>query len=1634
MRARFRKFVAATLVACTALAPQSRADDIDLYTGGESATGAQTNVLLVLDNSTNWAAASQHWDSGKQGESELEALAEVVGTLGDNVNVGLLLAAGSNGGYVRFAVREMSGTNKSALQSMLNTMKANFGNDGDNDDKVNTASIVYDSMMNASYRYFNSFARFGTTDLPSGSQLDLRDYNGNSNSTTKQTAFPNSLGGYSLSSSTATTYTGPSSAKGGCTKNFIIFIGNGYPNQAGTTADLTDAAALAGITDSATLTSITTAVSGGSARLADEWSRFMYTYGVKSTVDDPKSTTTPKAKLTNKIATYTIDVCKDACEADQATLLKSMAKVGGGKYFKSTSKAEIKNALALIFAEIQAVNSVFASATLPISVNTQGTYENQVYIGVFRPDGGARPRWYGNLKEYKFGRYCDADRNDKVLIDNTRTLVNGTIPATLTGTATGTVSGTFSGSVTNASGTTTAVTGTVTGTISGTASGTLAATLSTSAGTTASPAADMGSGTVTGNITGAGTGSGTSSFTGTFFATPSITGTFTAADERIGDDVPAPSCGTDATGKIPLKLYMGDKNGYRAIDEEGNTGFVDLSAKSFWGSASTYWSAAPNATAGSSDLPDGPEVERGAAAQRLRTVWGQTATTPHPDGRKVYTCLGTCLAATATAADKTLSNSPVTTSNTEVTTALAAPTGSATVTLARSGNTVTATSSAAHGFADGASVTIAGATPTDYNGVKTITYVDATHFTYVLNEVPSTSDTTATATRPGGTIVVNTLALSGTTAGSTVRADVTTATAHFLSAGNITTVSGATQSFLNASHTVLASPAPTGTTFSFNVTIPGGNPASPATTAGSSTALSQSATHTSMHFTTATCTGSGTAGCVMVLATANLGNKFVTGNTVVVSSAAPDAYNTGAAGKTIAATGTSCPNGGGLTIDNGNKNRVYCFTLAAATNATTPDSGASKRVTSPGTSFPIDISRTLGSTTATAVTDAAVAHGFATTDTINITGATNSQYNGSFNPITVGVPDANSFTFGPITLTPTTPPTGTITATTSSSGAGPDTTNLILWTRGKDLWEDEDINNSLTNVRASIHGDVLHSRPVVVNYGGSTGIVAFYGANDGFLRAVHGGISSSDGEELWSFVPSEFMTYNRLARLYKNSELIRYPNSSCSISPAPTARNFFWDGPLVAYQSPDGTASTPPTKTWLFATMRRGGRALYAIDVSTPTTPKFMWRITNSSTGFSELGQTWSEPKVTKLKGNFTRSNGTVIANPVVLIFGAGYDAAQEDKPAGSLVTPTMGRGVFVVEAETGQLIQYLNPMTITSAPKGHSFPADVNVLDLNSDGYVDRIYAGDTNANIFRFDTYQTETDVANTNYWRRYHIAALGDVGANGGVDARKFMFQPEVLPFTHGGVVKVLVLVGSGNREKPLNNFTSSGSPQTLTCAALYSDTYYPTSTTSKIRDRFYGVLDTAQSGAVEATVNSTTITESSLQQINASDGTLTAYSLSSASKGWYIYLRNDPDGNGSRNEEKTVNAARVVAGTVFFATNTPVSPNPSAGVCSNLGEALGYAVDPFTGMPAFNRDDSTSGGVDTFTTVDYATKFAGGGLPPTVTAGVVSIGGTPYRFIIGSGSDALTSASSIAGARSVVTLTGTRTRLYWSYGAD
>ena len=1492
MQSKFSKTLTMLLVGAWIFS-SAHADDIDLYVGGEQSTGAAANVLIVLDNSTNWSAMSQHWTDGStQGQSELQTLSEIAGTLSDNVNVGLMIFGRDGGGLVRSSIREMNATNRPVFKQILDYMATNAPAGSDADEVPSNTN--YDDMMNSAFRYFAGKDKWKDGN---GSSQDRRDYNGNLNNTAAQpSSSPLSLGGFSLSSSTATTYNPPVSISEGCAKNYIIFIGNGFPSNVGSAAELTAAGSLVSATpDTSQVISISP-----KNPYADEWARFMYTSGIPSVVDDPKN---PGTKLRNKIATYTIDVCKDACDSSQATLLKSVAKVGGGKYFRSTSKDSIKSALALIFAEIQAVNSVFASATLPISVNTQGTFENQVYIGVFRPDASARPRWFGNLKEYKFGRYCDADRNDKVLIDSAR-------------------------------------------------------------------------------------------------AYP-LTGTFTATDERVADDVAAPDCGSDSQGKIDIKLYLADKNGYRAIDEEGNTGFIDLSAVSHWTTPSSYWSFMPTANGSISDSPDGPAVERGGAAQRLRTHWGEVATSPNPDGRKIYTCLGTCLASGATAAQKTLPNNVVSTTNSEVTSALAAPSGSVSVTLARSGNTVTATAATAHGFNVGDSVVIAGAAPTAYNGTQTVVTVPSTTtFTYAINETPATSVTGAVLAATVSTLSVTSITLSTTTPGALATVTVTATGLPTLAATYTATIANAAQSFLNGTFIGLTNAS---SQFVYTVTLPSSNPTTPL----SGTASVKCGTNA-----TETATGTWSSATGKFTFTHSPSGNFVgcknfTGS-VLVSSASDSKYN------------------GTWTIASADKG-VSSFaagTLAAVT-ITSPDGGSGKTITpASATTYTVNLSRTLGSTTFTATSGSAMSTLGGVGSTVTISASSDAAYNGTWAIQTIDGPQKN-VTFSPVTLSPASPPTGTITASPPSASSGPTTANLINWTRGKDLWEDENLNGSLTDVRASIHGDVLHSRPVVVNYGGSTGIVGFYGSNDGFLRAIKGGIADTDGQEKWAFMPQEFMNYNKLARLYSDSEVVRYPNLACGITPTPTQRSYFWDGPLTAYQTADGTTSTPPSKTWLYAAMRRGGRALYAVDVTDPDSPQLMWRINSATTGFSELGQTWSEPKIVKLKG--IKASDSSAQSQLALVFGAGYDAAQEDKPSGNARTVTMGRGVFVVDAATGAKINLLSPPT---GVQGYSFAADVTPLDLDGDGYVDRIYAADTGGNIFRFDAVQS-AEIGTAGYWKTYLIAKVGDVGNDGGSDARKFLFAPEVVPFRDAGVLKTNVLIGSGDREKPLANKKTDGTTSNaLTCSTYYSDAYYGTPVT----DRLFGIIDTVQFGAVEATVNASPVAIADLLEVNASSS-LVSFNLSSSYKGWNIRLKNNPTASTTViSEEKTVNQARVVGGVAFFATNTPVAPDPSQGICTNLGEALGYAVNPFTGLPAINRDGSTNNGAATYTSADYATQFAGGGLPPTVTAGVVSVGGTPYRFVIGSGGAALTSASSIAGQRNILNIKGNRSRLYWSYGAD
>jgi len=586
------------------------------------------------------------------------------------------------------------------------------------------------------------------------------------------------------------------------------------------------------------------------------------------------------------------------------------------------------------------------------------------------------------------------------------------------------------------------------------------------------------------------------------------------------------------------------------------------------------------------------------------------------------------------------------------------------------------------------------------------------------------------------------------------------------------------------------------------------------------------------------------------------------------------------------------------------------------------------------------------------------AHGFPSGELITISGATPAGYNGTW---LITVTDANTFTYQYSVAAPLAASSATATSSTTR-------VKLTQWIRGFDYKDDEfGPGSAVSNVRPSIHGDVLHSRPTVVNYGGSTGVVVFYGGNDGVYRAVNGNQTGSGaGSELWGFIPTDF--FGKLKRLHDNSPLLQLPSTPSGIVPTPQRKDYFADGSTGVYQklNADGTTNT----AYIYPALRRGGRILYALDVTTPTDPRYLWKITNTG-DFTELGQTWSQPKVALVQG---------YTNPV-LIFGAGYDTAEDSQPP---TADTMGRGIYIVDAITG--VQVWKAIygassacsgTTTKAActvlgMNYSIPADITLMDRNGDGKVDRLYAADTGGNVWRIDL---EPSSGNTpDYWQVNQLAALGcDTAAcASGTTPRKFFYPADVV-FTNGYDE---VLIGSGDREHP-----------------LYGDA------SRSITNRFYMLKDLTGNDGGGGVITESGILGANEHLFDASD---TSYD--GTRRGYYVTL-----GAG----EKVVNAATTVAGYTYFGTNTP--NDPSGSYCTaDLGMAKGYQLNPFNG-------------------VDNSITYDGGGLPPTAVAGLVNVAGKLVTFCIGCGGspDCVGSdcKTAIGGGKPTINVSTKRNRTYW-----
>jgi type IV pilus assembly protein PilY1 len=454
-------------------------------------------------------------------------------------------------------------------------------------------------------------------------------------------------------------------------------------------------------------------------------------------------------------------------------------------------------------------------------------------------------------------------------------------------------------------------------------------------------------------------------------------------------------------------------------------------------------------------------------------------------------------------------------------------------------------------------------------------------------------------------------------------------------------------------------------------------------------------------------------------------------------------------------------------------------------------------------------------------------------------------------------------------------------------------TAVIQWARGVDAR-----GNAL-----NVLGDALHSVPVVISYGGSESNpddTLYYTTNDGYLHAVDPHAAAAQPLEVFSFIPKELLP------------LLAVVSDPAATTPP---KAYGLDGPMTYWiEGDDGDGAVDAgERVHLYVAMRRGGRNYYALDVTDRGNPRLLWTIRGGGGSFAELGQSWSEATLARIK-----LNG---ADRRVLVFGGGYDPNQDaPRPA---APDGQGRALYMVDAETGARLWWAAnaadrpDASLPLAQMTYSIPSSVRVIDLNSDGYADRLYVGDTGAQLWRFDIDNAGNSGAAT-------LATGGVVGAFGGAGlagARRFYYPPSVSLVSDEYLGNFLAIaIGTGHRENPLG---------------------------TGIEDRFYMVRDVhVQAPARDALGRPlyTPVGENHLLDIT--NDLAPDLDLLNASAGWMMDLALG---------EKVLAPALTADGKVYFTTYTP---GPAGAQSCRAGAASGsaklYAVAVGSGGPRLYSD--------------------------------------------------------------------------------
>lgn len=381
--------------------------------------------------------------------------------------------------------------------------------------------------------------------------------------------------------------------------------------------------------------------------------------------------------------------------------------------------------------------------------------------------------------------------------------------------------------------------------------------------------------------------------------------------------------------------------------------------------------------------------------------------------------------------------------------------------------------------------------------------------------------------------------------------------------------------------------------------------------------------------------------------------------------------------------------------------------------------------------------------------------------------------------------------------------------------------------------------------------------------------MVYVGGNDGMLH----GFSGVDGSEKIAYVPKGVIA--NLPELTRPSYSHRY----------------YVDGSPFSGDVNVGTTATPDWRTMLVGTLGAGGKGYFVLDVTNPG---------SSQTG-SSLANDFVKTKAatlvvmdkTSVAGATTEDAdiGHIFAPPVVDDTNA-LKSTQIARMNNGRWAVVMGNGYNSTNERPALLIQYLDggkellkivASAATGTGNGLSAP---RLVDLDGNGTVDLVYAGDLRGNLWKFDV----TKAAQTDWRVDFSGQPLYTASyTSGNVSSVQPITAPPIVRANERNVIGLMVAFGTGR------NLTEGDRTDT-SVQSIYSvldSTRYKIESTKVVVDDSGGAATPVGSGVsslVQQTVG-TSVTGSGVSTSRTFwtiSQNAVAYTGTGAKKGWYLNL--------------------------------------------------------------------------------------------------------------------------------------------------